>query len=246
MSSAPIRAIRCFSVSPFDVLEDDVGVAAVLAGVDHRDDVGVGELGDRARLLAEALELVGLLGHLAVHHLDRDRPVEGLVVGQVDGRHAAAAELRLQPVAAGEHGADHLGAGRACIHVVREFVGRAFGLRLRVLRSRGSVEGFGAARGSPAQTRGRRISPEPSYRTTDPLRRRVVLAQEVQGRVLVRRGDDDAEAAAHVEDVVHLLVGDAAPLADQLEDRLGPAAGRRSRSRPRRGEAQQVAECRRR
>ena len=61
---------------PFDVLEDDVGVAAVLAGVDHRDDVGVGELGDRARLLAEALELVGLLGHLPVHDLDRDGAVE--------------------------------------------------------------------------------------------------------------------------------------------------------------------------
>ena len=90
-----------------DVLEDDVGVAAVLAGVDHRDDVGVGELRDRARLLAEALELVGLLGHLAVHHLHRDRPVEGLVFGQVDGGHPAAAQLRLQPVAAGEHGSDH-------------------------------------------------------------------------------------------------------------------------------------------
>ena len=63
---------------PFDVLEDDVGVAAVLAGVDHRDDVRVGELRDRPRLLAEALELIGLLGHLAVHHLHRDRPVERL------------------------------------------------------------------------------------------------------------------------------------------------------------------------
>ena len=94
-----------------DVLEDDVGVAAVLAGVDHRDDVGVGELGHRPRLLAEALELVLLLGHLAVHDLDRDRPVEGLVAGQVDGRHAAAAQLRLQPVAAGEHRADHRAGG---------------------------------------------------------------------------------------------------------------------------------------
>jgi hypothetical protein len=92
---------------PFDVLEDDVGVATALAGVDHRDDVGVGELGYRPRLLAEALELVGLLGHLAVHHLGRDLAVERLIPRQVDGRHAAAAQLRLQPVAAGEHGADH-------------------------------------------------------------------------------------------------------------------------------------------
>ena len=53
------------------------------------------------------LELVGLLGHLAVHDLDRDLTVEGLVAGQVDRRHAAASELRLQPVAAGELGADY-------------------------------------------------------------------------------------------------------------------------------------------
>ena len=94
-----------------DVLEDDVGVAAVLAGVDHRDDVGVGQLGDRPGLLAEALQLVLLLGHLAVHHLDRDRPVERVVTCQVDGRHAAAAQFRLQPVAAGEHGSDHRAGG---------------------------------------------------------------------------------------------------------------------------------------
>ena len=108
-----LRVERAVAADPLlqrfalDVLEDDVGVAAVLAGVDHRDHVGVGELGHRARLLAEALELVGLLGHLAVHHLDRDLAVERLVARQVDGRHAAAAQLRLQPVAAGEHGADH-------------------------------------------------------------------------------------------------------------------------------------------
>ena len=43
-----------------DVLEDDVGAAVVLARVDHADDVRVRELGDRARLAAEALELVGV------------------------------------------------------------------------------------------------------------------------------------------------------------------------------------------
>ena len=35
--------------------------------------------------------------------LRRDPALERLVAGQVDGRHAAAAELRLQPIAAGEH-----------------------------------------------------------------------------------------------------------------------------------------------
>ena len=90
-----------------DVLEDDVGAPVVLAGVDDADQVGMRELGDRPRLAAEALELVLLVGDLAVQHLDRDGAVERLVDGQVDGGHAAAAQLRLQPVAAGEHRSDH-------------------------------------------------------------------------------------------------------------------------------------------
>ena len=62
-----------------DVLEHDVGPAVVLAGVDHADDVGMRELGDRPRLAAEALELIGVGGHLAVHQLDRDGALERLV-----------------------------------------------------------------------------------------------------------------------------------------------------------------------
>ena len=46
-----------------------------------------------------------------------------------------------------------------------------------------------------------------------------MAAQEVERRGLVLGGDDDAEAAAHVEDAVHLLVAYAAALLDQLEDR---------------------------
>ena len=43
----------------------------------------------RPRLAAEALELVGLLGDLAVQQLDRHRAIEHLVERQVDGRHPA-------------------------------------------------------------------------------------------------------------------------------------------------------------
>ena len=43
-----------------DVLEDDVGPAVLLPGVDHADDVRVAELGDGASLAPEALELVGV------------------------------------------------------------------------------------------------------------------------------------------------------------------------------------------
>src|SRR5262245_48539216 len=53
---------------------------------------------------------------------------------------------------------------------------------------------------------------------TDPLRLRIVGAQPLERLALVSRRDDDAEATAHVEDLVHLLVADLAELADQLED----------------------------
>jgi len=47
----------------------------------------------------------------------------------------------------------------------------------------------------------------------------IVLAQQRQRHLSVAGRDDAAEAAAHVEDLVHLLAGDAAALLDQLEDR---------------------------
>ena len=81
-----------------DVLEHDVRTAFVLAGVDHADDVRVRELGDGARLAAEALELVGVRRDLAVHELDRHAPLERLVERQVDRGHAAGADLGIQPV----------------------------------------------------------------------------------------------------------------------------------------------------
>ena len=41
-------------------------------------------------------------GELGVEHLERDRPLVPEVVGEVDGGHAAAAELALEGVAVGE------------------------------------------------------------------------------------------------------------------------------------------------
>ena len=46
-----------------------------------------------------------------------------------------------------------------------------------------------------------------------------MLAQQLERCGLVVLRDDAAEAAAHVEDLVHLLVGNSAPLLDQVEDR---------------------------
>ena len=43
-------------------------------------------------------------GELRVQHLERDRAVVPEVVREVDRRHAAAAELALEPIAVGEGG----------------------------------------------------------------------------------------------------------------------------------------------
>ena len=92
-----------------DVLEDDVRPPTVLAAVDDRDDVRVRELGDGARLAAEALERLGVLRELLVEDLQRDRPLEQPVVRAVDGRHAAGADQLLQLVAPRNELSDHAG-----------------------------------------------------------------------------------------------------------------------------------------
>ena len=45
--------------------------------------------------------------------------------------------------------------------------------------------------------------------------------QHFEGGRFIFGGNHHAETAAHVEDLVHLLVRHAGPLGDQLEDRLG-------------------------
>ena len=54
---------------------DEVG-AVVLAPVVDADDVGVGEVGRRLGLAAEALDEVGVDGELGEQHLDRDLAIE--------------------------------------------------------------------------------------------------------------------------------------------------------------------------
>jgi hypothetical protein len=98
----PLAADELLERLALDVLEDDVGsadavrpavVGGLLTGVDDRHDVGVVELGDRARLAAKALELVGVGGDLAMHQLDRHGPLEHRVEGAIDGRHASPPDL---------------------------------------------------------------------------------------------------------------------------------------------------------
>ena len=89
------------------VLEDDVGIPVVLAGVDHGHDVRVVELRDRPGLAAEALELVGIVRDVAVHQLDRDPALERGIERPIDARHPSGPDLLLEPVALTDQRADH-------------------------------------------------------------------------------------------------------------------------------------------
>src|SRR5204863_7032301 len=85
--------------APVDVLEDDELTAVRLAAVDHGDDVGVGELGDRPRLPAEALDRVAVFGVVRMQDLQRDVALEQAVARPEDARHSAAADELLELVA---------------------------------------------------------------------------------------------------------------------------------------------------
>ena len=83
---------------------DVVEVAIGLAGIEHREDVRVGELG---RDLDFATETVGAQGgrQLGPENLDRHLALVPDVFGEVDRRHAAGPGLANERVPAGECGA---------------------------------------------------------------------------------------------------------------------------------------------
>ncbi len=68
---------------------------------------GCGELRDRARLAAEALDVVLVPGVLLVQDLQRDGPLEQPIVRAIDVRHAARADELLELVAARDQLTDH-------------------------------------------------------------------------------------------------------------------------------------------
>ncbi len=94
---------QLLEVLALDVLEDDVLTALVLATVDHRDDVRMAELGNRACLAAEALDVLLVRRELLVEDLDRDDSVEQPVMRVPDGRHSAASDERQELVAIRDH-----------------------------------------------------------------------------------------------------------------------------------------------
>jgi hypothetical protein len=89
-----------------EVLHRDVVRALRLAAVVDRDDVGVRETRRVLRLAAEALDELVVAGVAVVEDLDRDTPAEHFVLGEVDVRHAARAELAQDAIAPIEEGVD--------------------------------------------------------------------------------------------------------------------------------------------
>ena len=70
-----------------------------------------GELGDGARLAAEALDVLRVGRVLLVEHLDRDLAAENPVARAVDARHAAPADELLELVPILQDAPDHRPAG---------------------------------------------------------------------------------------------------------------------------------------
>ena len=103
-------------VEAVDVLGDEEArtLLGILA-IDDAGDVLVRERGEHVGLAPEAVD--GVDRQIGAHDLDGDARPEGRVVGLVDRRHTAAADLAVQLVAAGEQGAGVVGglAGRRVV-----------------------------------------------------------------------------------------------------------------------------------
>ena len=99
LGQRPLALDERLQILAVDVLEDDVLTLFLLTAVDHGDDVRVRQLRDRARLAAEALDVVGVGRELRVEHLQRDVTLEQPVVRAVDARHTAGADELLELVA---------------------------------------------------------------------------------------------------------------------------------------------------
>src|SRR5207244_4467388 len=100
-----IRVERCFGTdevaqhASLDILHDDEVRAVLLAPVVDRDDVGVVEVRRRLRFTTEPLDERRLARVFGEERLHRDRPIQQLVVGEVDLCHPALREFTLDLVA---------------------------------------------------------------------------------------------------------------------------------------------------
>jgi hypothetical protein len=102
-----------------DVLHRQVGDPVGLPGLEHGDDVRVVEARGGDPLAREPLEEAGVGRQLARHDLEGDRPVQRELGGPVDDRLPAAAQLRVDPIAA-DHPADQIAHPRPRPLIARE------------------------------------------------------------------------------------------------------------------------------
>jgi hypothetical protein len=75
----------------------------------------MGELRDRARFAAKALDVILVLRELLVQDLERDRALEQAVVRTEDTRHAPRADELLQLVPLGDQLTDHRSTGEPLV-----------------------------------------------------------------------------------------------------------------------------------
>ena len=85
-------------VGALDVPHRDEQAPVGLPRLVDRDDVGVVEPGGEARLAQQALAEALVVGQRRIEELERDRPVEAGVPGEVDLAHAAAAGQLLDAI----------------------------------------------------------------------------------------------------------------------------------------------------
>src|SRR5438445_591537 len=103
----PVAFEQLLQVLAVDVLEDDELSPVRLAAIDHGDDVRVRELGNRSRLAAKTLDVIGVLQVVLVEDLQGDVSVQQAVASLVDARHAAGADELFELVPVCDHLADH-------------------------------------------------------------------------------------------------------------------------------------------
>ena len=96
------RADTLAECDPVDVRHDDVHEAATLAGGIDGNDVRVTQPRDRLRFAEKGLAQIGASGERRRQHLDRDGPSQPRLAREIDDAHAAAAELPLERVLAGQ------------------------------------------------------------------------------------------------------------------------------------------------
>jgi len=89
------------------VLHHDVEAPLAVPDVIDLDDVRVHEPGREPRLAQEAVAKRLVPGEVLGQHLERDRPVELPISGEIDGCHAAAAERPLDQKALGDGATAH-------------------------------------------------------------------------------------------------------------------------------------------